>query len=124
MKFKRLDVWKAAFELSCQICEISKYMNDFGFKDQITRAGLSVPSNIAEGVEREHVKDQIKFFNIAKSSLAEVVTQLNIGVRVGFIETNKGRDLEKLADRTGAMLAGLIKHKKSQQNLQIQVPNP
>lgn len=114
MKFKRLDVWKAAFELSCQIYEISKHMTDFGFKDQITRAGLSVPSNIAEGVEREHIKDQIKFLNIAKSSLAEVVTQLNVGVRVGFIEAGRGRDLEKLADRTGAMLAGLIKHKKTQ----------
>jgi S23 ribosomal protein. len=64
--------------------------NDYGFKDQITRSGLSIPSNIAEGEEREYVKDQLRFLNIAKSSTAELITQIYIGIEIGYIEKRQG----------------------------------
>ncbi|MFT5084930.1 MAG: four helix bundle protein [Lentisphaeria bacterium] len=74
MKFKNLKVWQQALNLSCALYKQTKTLNDLGFKDQITRAGLSIPSNIAEGVERETLKDQIRFLYIAKASTAEVIT--------------------------------------------------
>jgi len=62
MKFENMEVWKKAVNLSCSIYKTSKKINDYGFKDQITRAGLSVPSNIAEGLERNSIKESINFF--------------------------------------------------------------
>ena len=50
MKFEQLDVWKRASRLACSIYKLTKDCKDFGFKDQITRAGLSIPSNIADKI--------------------------------------------------------------------------
>ena len=52
MKFQKLEVWQLSYQLSCSIYIETKELRDWGFKDQITRSGLSVPSNIAEGIER------------------------------------------------------------------------
>ena len=52
MRFEDLDVWKRAMKLSTNIYKELKNLKDYGFKDQITRSGLSIPSNIAEGFER------------------------------------------------------------------------
>ncbi len=48
MRFEQLDVWKRASRLSCQIYQVTESVSNWGFKDQITRSGLSVPSNIAD----------------------------------------------------------------------------
>ncbi|VEE63525.1 four helix bundle protein [Shewanella putrefaciens] len=48
MRFEQLDVWKRASRLSCQIYQVTELVSNWGFKDQITRSGLSVPSNIAD----------------------------------------------------------------------------
>ena len=59
--FDDLQVWQRAVELSAAIYRETRDLRDFGFRDQITRAGLSICSNIAEGMERSTVADQCKF---------------------------------------------------------------
>ena len=61
MNFEKLDVWKRASALSADVYIQLKNLKDYGFKDQITRSGLSIPSNIAEGMERETVKKCLGF---------------------------------------------------------------
>ena len=69
MRFEDLDVWKRAARLSADIYRQLRELKDYGFKDQITRSGLSVPSNIAEGFERESQKVRYEFSFICKRIL-------------------------------------------------------
>jgi four helix bundle protein len=112
MRFELLDVWKRASRLSCDIYILTKNLKDYGFKDQITRAGLSVPSNIAEGEERESTKEKIRFFNYATASIAEVITQLYIGIEINYLDAKKSQELVKEAKQIFGMLKGLIRAKK------------
>ncbi|AMV72488.1 four helix bundle protein [Desulfuromonas sp. DDH964] len=66
-------------------------MRDFGFKDQVTRSGLSIPSNIAEGIERSLPADCIKFLRYAKGSCGELRTQVYIGMEIDYIQREIGR---------------------------------
>ncbi|WP_415899091.1 four helix bundle protein [Neptuniibacter sp. QD48_11] len=86
MSFETLHVWKKACNLSCELYQHFANCRDFGFKDQITRSGLSIPSNIAEGFERGSEKEKRKFLFYARGSAAELRTQILIGCQVGFVE--------------------------------------
>ncbi|PKH55680.1 four helix bundle protein [Shewanella sp. Choline-02u-19] len=109
MKFQKLEVWQLSYQLSCSIYLETKELRDWGFKDQITRSGLSVPSNIAEGIERQGLKEQVHFLYIAKASLAELMTQAMIGKDIGYFESDFVDELLEKSERVSAMLAGLIK---------------
>ncbi len=61
-RFEELDVWKRSARLSAEIYKTLAELKDYGFRDQITRAGLSIPSNIAEGYERNSNKELALFF--------------------------------------------------------------
>ncbi|PMN71083.1 four helix bundle protein [Enterovibrio norvegicus] len=113
MRFKQLKVWQQACRLSCDIYKLMKECRDWGFRDQITRSGLSIPSNIAEGEDRDSPKDQIRFLNIAKSSTAELITQIYIGIEVGYIDKTEGLRLINEAEPIAGSLGKLIKTKKS-----------
>ena len=76
--FEDLEVWKNAMQLVVVIYAEFKENKDYGFKDQIQRAAVSIPSNIAEGYERQTNKEFIQFLYIAKGSSAELQTQLYI----------------------------------------------
>ncbi|WP_230553070.1 four helix bundle protein [Teredinibacter turnerae] len=91
MKFKKLDVWKESERLCVEVYKNLGTLRDYSFRDQITRSALSIPSNIAEGEERESLKDSIRFLNIAKGSTAELITQLYIGGEIGFEEEELGK---------------------------------
>ena len=112
MKFQKLEVWQLSFQLSCSIYIETKELRDWGFKDQITRSGLSVPSNIAEGIERQGVKEQIQFLYIAKASLAELMTQAMIGREISYLDKDFVEKILSDAEKISAMLAGLIKSLK------------
>ncbi len=90
MRCERLDVWKRSCRLSVDIYKAFAACKDFGFKDQITRSSLSVASNIAEGMEKESDKDKSRFLNIAQGSVAELITQIYIGIEIGYIEKELG----------------------------------
>ncbi|RPA38308.1 four helix bundle protein [Shewanella frigidimarina] len=113
MRFEQLDVWKRASRLSCEIYKLADKVNNWGFKDQITRSGLSVPSNIAEGEERDTTKEKIRFLYYAKGSLGELVTQLYIGVEAGFLDKKASLILVNEAKELAKIIGTMIKNKQS-----------
>ena len=117
-RFKELRVWQDSLELAEQIYSITSsgsFRKDFGLKNQIQRAVVSISSNIAEGDERATNKESIHYFNMAKGSTAEVITQLNIAYRIGYINKGSFRELEDMAEKTRASLKNLIAARKNKQ---------
>ena len=90
MKCETLDVWKRSCRLSVNIYKYFMDFKDYGFKDQITRSSLSIASNIAEGLEKDSIKDKLRYLNISEGSIAELITQIYIGIEIGFIEKEIG----------------------------------
>ena len=116
---ENLDVWKKACRLSVSTYQITRNCKEHGFKDQITRAALSIASNIAEGYERETNKTRVQFLKIAKGSCGELWTQLMIGRAAGFLESNQAKQLEQETKQVSRMIWGLILHyqKKEEKDL-------
>ncbi len=88
MDHKELDVWKKSMDLVEEIYRVSKDFPShelYGLTNQIRRAAVSIPSNIAEGSGRKGDKELLQFLSVALGSLAEVETQLLIAVRLGYI---------------------------------------
>ncbi len=111
--FEDLEVWKRACRIAMQIYEALKDCRDYGLRDQMTRAAVSIASNIAEGAERSSKPDFIRFLNIAKGSAAELRTQLYIAQRIGILDHKTQTDLTDELKQISAMLQGLIKTLKS-----------
>ena len=107
MKCEKLEVWKKSARLSANVYKTFAECKDFGFKDQITRASLSIPSNIAEGMEKSGTKDRIRYLDISKGSVAEFATQTYIAMDIGYIDKNIGKEWLKTADHLLAMLTKL-----------------
>jgi len=84
-------------------------LKDWGFRDQITRSGLSVPSNIAEGYERDSDAEIARFLSIAKGSCGELITQVYIGIEAGYIEKAKGMQWVAEVKEIALILGALIK---------------
>jgi four helix bundle protein len=110
--FRDLMVWKQSRSLASDIyrlTETPKLRGHYAYCDQLGRAALSVPSNIAEGDERGTNKESLRFLFIARGSLGELETQLWIGQDIGWIEPTAYRQLsEKRAD-VARLLGGLIR---------------
>lgn len=108
MAFEDLEVWKRSASLSAEIYKELKQLKDFGFKDQITRSGLSIPSNIAEGMERRSEKEKMNFLSYAKGSCGELRTQAYIGMKIGYVSPEKGDQWIAETKEISAMLVGLM----------------
>ena len=109
--FKNLRVWQKAKALAVDVytkTETGKLARDFGLRDQIRRSAVSIASNIAEGDERNSDRESIRFFNIAKGSLAELTTQLEIAHEVTYIDTETMSTLSADCVEIGKMLGKLI----------------
>lgn len=103
-------------DLAVQIYKISaggSLGNDYGLRDQIRRSAVSVPSNLAEGDERNTDKDSVRFFYIAKGSLAELRTQLQISHEIGYLDKNIFEEIDMECERLGKMIGALIKARAS-----------
>lgn len=107
-----MDVWKRSTRLSVEIYRHLVDLKDFGFKDQITRSGLSVPGNIADGFGRDTDKDKRNFLNYAKGSCAELRTQIYIGIEIGYISSAAGKGWIKETEELSSMLTALMKYLK------------
>jgi len=110
--FRQLVVWQKAKMLAVAIYKRTSqgaFARDFGLRDQIRRAAVSVPSNIAEGDERNTNKESVRFLYIAKGSLAELVTQLEIAQEVGYLEPEELAQFDASCTEIGRMLGSLIK---------------
>ncbi|MGI2259742.1 four helix bundle protein [Shewanella sp. GXUN23E] len=112
MKFENLDEWKRACRLSCNIYKVLKDCRDFGLRDQMTLAAVSIASNIAGGEERESQAESARFLYFAKGSTGELVTQLYIAIEIGVVEKESGLLLIKEAKEISAMIASPIKIRK------------
>ena len=107
--FEDLEVWKRAVELSAMIFRETQELRDFGFRDQITRAGLSIPSNIAEGLERSSIGDQCRFLDYARASCGEVRTQAIVGAKANILSESVGAEWSDETRQLAAMISGLIR---------------
>ena len=113
MRFEDLEVWKRAARLSADIYKELSSLKDYGFRDQITRSGLSIPSNIAEGIERESAKECVNFLSYAKGSCGELRTQIYIGIDIGYVSDETGKQWIKETREISTMLVGLIRSKRN-----------
>jgi len=113
--FKNLKVWQEAKRLVVAVYKLSEaggLAKDFGLRDQIRRAAVSVPSNIAEGDERDTDKDGVRFLYMAKGSLAELRTQLEIAAEIGLITPAQHTAFETDCIIIARMLGALIKARR------------
>jgi four helix bundle protein len=106
--FENLDVWKRSCRLSVQLWQLLKNSNEYWLKEQMLRSALSIPSNIAEGCERNSKAEFRRFINIAKGSAAELRTQVYIAIETGILKKESiGKFIEELKVIT-KMLQALI----------------
>ena len=106
--FEDLEVWKRACRLAVKIYEILRDCRDYGLKDQMTRAAVSIASNIAEGAERDSVLEFIRFLHIAKGSAAELRTQVYISRRIQVISAALEKELTEELIIVSKQLQSLI----------------
>lgn len=110
--FKDLIVWQKAMELVTEVyCLVKKLPKEelFSLSDQIRRAVISIPSNIAEGHGRNSTKEFIQFLAIAKGSKAELETQLLICVKINYLNNSDIETAINLIKEVGKMLNALQK---------------
>lgn len=109
--FRNLDIWKNGIELVKQVYQLSeKFPSEekFGLKSQITRAAVSIPSNVAEGCSRNSEIEFKRFLEIAMGSLFEVETQLIISQELKYLETNELETIFSLIQKEAKMMNSLI----------------
>ena len=110
--FRDLDVWKLGMEIVVDVYEVTKSFPKeevYGLISQMRRAAVSIASNIAEGFNRYHNKEYKQFLYIALGSCAELETQIEVSMSLGYItQPERDKTIEKL-DHEGRMLKSLIK---------------
>ena len=110
-RFEDIEGWRRARELTKEVYKKSKvgpFARDFGLKDQMRRASVSVMSNIAEGFERGGTKEFVQFLSIAKGSLGELEAQLYVARDQDYINEAEFVSLKDLAKSTKFKIGGLI----------------
>ncbi|MHC4221669.1 MAG: four helix bundle protein [Planctomycetota bacterium] len=110
--FKDLIVWQKGYRLVLEIYKVTKgfpKMEIYGLSQQMRRAAVSIPSNVAEGYGRGHKKEYNQFLSIAYSSLLELETQYMLARDIGYL--NGSQLVEKLIDEVGRMLYRMINPK-------------
>ena len=110
--FRNLQIWKDAMDLAQAVYEITEAlpkMETYGLISQMTRAAVSVPSNIAEGSGRSD-KDFSHFLTIALGSLFELNTQIMLSKRIGYLTTEQSLALQRRADKLQMMISGVKRH--------------
>ncbi len=116
---KDLDVWKNSISFVTDIYSITKNFPKeevYGITSQIRRSAVSIPSNIAEGAGRNHVKENIQFLYISLGSLSELETQLIISHNLGFIDNEILDDICTKMKLITSQISGLINYMKSKIN--------
>jgi four helix bundle protein len=114
--FRKLEVWLLAKNLAVDIYTITsdnKFAKDFGLKDQLRRASVSIASNISEGEESGTSKNCIRYFYVAKGSVAEVITQIIIAYEIGYITIETKKQITAACELISKKLYKLIEYRKS-----------
>ena len=111
--FEELDVWKRGCQLAVRIYEVLQNCREFGLRNQMQRAAVSIPSNVAEGSERGG-KDFVRFLSIARGSAAELRTQCYIACKVNAVTNDEMNSLVTELKEISKMLTGLARSIKRQ----------
>lgn len=118
-QFEDLHVWRRSKALAVSIHVLAKdgaWSADWDMRSQIKRASISVPSNIAEGLERDASKDTVRFLRISKGSVGELVTQLMISKEAGLLDPERADALLAEARIVAAMLVRFIRYFEGREN--------
>jgi four helix bundle protein len=107
--FEDLEVWQRGCRLAVDVSQTFATCRNFTMQDQVQRAALSVPSNVAEGYERNSNKEFVRFLNIAKGSCGELRTQLYISRKLRFLKKADFEHLITESKEISAMLHGLAR---------------
>lgn len=108
-RFEDIIAWKKAKELTILIYKDSENSKDFGYKNQIQRATVSIMNNIAEGFERQSNKEFRQFLYIAKGSCGEVRSMLHLAKELKILSEDSFKEKYELAEEISKILSGLIK---------------
>jgi len=114
--FEDLLVWQKGMEIVKQVYLISRQgelSRDFALRDQLRRAAISIPTNIAEGFERPSRKEYVNFLNFAKGSTGEVRSLLNLVIELGYLEPSKHEELRNAVMELSRYLSNQIKSLRS-----------
>ena len=114
--FENLDVWQRACDQAVGVCLAVENWKNFALRDQMQRSAISVPSNIAEGHERDSPGDFIRFLRIAKGSNGELRTQAYIAERLGLLPEESARGIISESKEISAMLQGLVRSIESRRD--------
>jgi len=112
-RFEDVDAWRKARELTNLIYQITttgEFARDFGLRDQIRRAAVSILSNIAEGFERDGDKEFLQFLSLAKGSCGEVRAQLYAACDQEYINDAQFQKLIEKAIEVSRLIAGLMRY--------------
>jgi|SRR3989344_356406 len=112
LSYKDLQVWRKSIQLVKEIYLITEKFpqsEKFGLVDQLRRAAISIPSNIAEGYGRNSPKERAQFISLARGSAAEVEAQLTVSRELGFVTSLDSTKAEQLVTEVLKMLTGLRK---------------
>jgi four helix bundle protein len=120
--FVALEVWKRACQLAVRIYDLLRECRDFGLRDQMQRAAVSIASNVAEGAERGG-KDFIRFLTIARGSSAELRTQCYIAAKIGVLPTDHMTALVAELKEISKMLTGLARAIKNRNAKNLKTEN-
>lgn len=115
--YKELKVWQKAMDLTVEVYKLVKLLpkeETYALSDQMRRAVVSIPSNIAEGQGRNSDKEFIQFLSIARGSLWELETQIEICLRIGHIDQSLATDTNNLIAEISKMLNALSNSLKPQ----------
>lgn len=108
LNHKRLDVWKMSVSFVTMIYELTKDFPKseiYGITSQLRRAAVSTPSNIAEGASRDSAKDRKRFYEIARSSLVEIDTQLEISMRLNYFSSQTNPNISQIEETINSLFA-------------------
>lgn len=111
-RFEEIEAWKRGMTLAGNVYRISssgKFDKDWSLRDQMRRAAISIPSNIAEGFERNSESEFHRFLLIAKGSCGELRTQLMLSNNIGYLSDSEAELLIGESIEISSMIAGLIK---------------
>jgi len=116
--FENLRVWQDGCDLAVLIYKLvqeGKISRDYGLKDQMTKAAVSIPANVAEGKERETIPELLRFLYFSKGSAGELRTHLHIANKIGYLDEIIFDDLngraQVLSKKLGSFIARLKKGK-------------
>lgn len=110
---RKLDAWQIGMDLVAQIYRATESFprgEKYSLTDQMRRAAVSVPSNIAEGAARQTKKEFVNYLHMAQASLSELDPQLEVARRLQFLSENDWGRLDTVIQRIDKMLTGLIRH--------------